>query len=50
MSKDLEEKLFNTINLSVKEITDIVNAFTDIKIPIEAVVEELEMNYKYKKN
>lgn len=32
-------------SLTLKDITKIVNAFTDINIPIEAVKEEIELNY-----
>jgi hypothetical protein len=32
-------------NLTLEDITKIVNAFTDINIPIEAVKEEIELNY-----
>ena len=31
--------------LTLEDITKIVNAFTDINIPIEAVREEIELNY-----
>ena len=31
--------------LTLEDITKIVNAFTDINIPIEAVKEEIELNY-----
>ncbi len=42
----------NTINkdtiikISVEDITKIVNAFNDQNIPVEAIIEEIEMNYK----
>lgn len=32
-------------NFTLEDITKIVNAFTDINIPIEAVREEIELNY-----
>jgi hypothetical protein len=32
-------------SLTLEDITKIVNAFTDINIPIEAVREEIELNY-----
>ena len=32
-------------SLTLEDITKIVNAFTDINIPIEAVKEEIELNY-----
>lgn len=32
-------------SLTIEDITKIVNAFTDINIPIEAVIEEIELNY-----
>ena len=32
-------------SLTLEDISKIVNAFTDIKIPIEAVKEEIELNY-----
>jgi len=32
-------------SLTLEDITKIVNAFTDINIPIEAVREEIEINY-----
>ena len=32
-------------SLTLEDITIIVNAFTDINIPIEAVREEIELNY-----
>jgi hypothetical protein len=32
-------------SLTIEDITKIVNAFTDINIPIEAVREEIELNY-----
>jgi len=32
-------------SLTLEDITNIVNAFTDINIPIEAVREEIELNY-----
>ena len=31
-------------SLTLEDITKIVNAFTDINIPIEAVKEEIELN------
>lgn len=33
-------------NLTVVDITNIVNAFTDINIPVEAVIEEINLNRK----
>ena len=32
-------------SLTLKDVTKIVNAFTDINIPIEAVREEIELNF-----
>ena len=32
-------------SLTLEDITKIVNAFTDINIPIEAVKEEIELNF-----
>ena len=32
-------------SFTLEDITNIVNAFTDITIPIEAVKEEIELNY-----
>lgn len=32
-------------SLTLEDITNIVNAFTDINIPIQAVKEEIELNY-----
>lgn len=32
-------------SLTIEDITKIINAFTDINIPIEAVIEEIELNY-----
>jgi len=32
-------------SLTLEDITKIVNAFTDIKIPVDAVREEIELNY-----
>ena len=32
-------------SLTLEDITKIVNAFTDINIPIEAIKEEIELNY-----
>jgi hypothetical protein len=32
-------------SLTLEDITKIVNAFTDINIPIEAVREEIELNF-----
>lgn len=32
-------------SLTLEDITKIVNAFTDINIPVEAVKEEIELNY-----
>jgi L-cysteine desulfidase len=32
-------------SLTLEDITKFVNAFTDINIPIEAVREEIELNY-----
>lgn len=32
-------------SLTLEDITKIVNAFSDINIPIEAVKEEIELNY-----
>jgi hypothetical protein len=60
MSKEIREHIdkFNKFRLSenlnisdvissltLEDITKIVNAFTDINIPIEAVREEIELNY-----
>jgi hypothetical protein len=32
-------------SLTLEDITKIVNAFTDINIPVEALREEIELNY-----
>ena len=32
-------------SLTLEDITKIVNAFTDINVPIEAVKEEIELNF-----
>jgi hypothetical protein len=32
-------------SLTLEDITKIVNAFTDINIPVDAVREEIELNY-----
>jgi hypothetical protein len=47
-SKNVENELriSNVISsLTLEDITKIVNAFTDINIPVDAVIEEIELNF-----
>ena len=46
MEMEKQLALCNVVSsLTLEDLTKIVNAFTDINIPIEAVKEEIELNY-----